>query len=345
MGGLVVPVTTLTIGSYTGPAYDVNFVSGGGDCSFTIAVALNRAVIAGELVKFELQQANAMGQWLALHSVTVAPGQIAPPFPSTVSLTGVDYFVALRVVVNLNTKSGYPLSLDQISITMNPEVGTTWAGTTSTVGVGLSQSDLDDIRGIVRTGTVSLLGMAVWFEFSGTMQQNGTFAIVEKPSQSVGSFMLDRSAITSLQKSPRYSYNGPLNKGFIGFLAPTEIDEYGKLHMEGGGGNPSWQSIYGAYSAITTAAGSDLPQINIKWSVVLGYVPDNVLVMPSNCPFHPMDVTQALIVMSQFVLLHQNHGHKASIKKALEVASKATRFAVKHGPLAAKVATMLSSML
>jgi len=210
--------------------------------------------------------------------------------------------------------------------------------------LGIDAEDLEDIAAVVKTGKVALLGMQAWLEFNGTMQQNGSLAHVVIPASSTGAAKMSRETVTALQKDHRTAYNGKLQDGVIMLGSPINEANYGKL-QDLLTFNEDWYSHYGAYSAVSTAAGGALPQINMKLQMVLGYYPNNRIVKPIRSHYSGAACMEAFAFWSEMGLVYENTSHVEKIKKALGKAANVVETGIAVASKVAKFAALAASFL
>jgi len=343
-GGVIVPHSNLDDSgnnTTTGWWHTDKTAGSGGLCDFDIV--LSRHLVSGESITLQMEATDGVNTISNGASWSVPLGVLESTTSGTAGWSGNTSSVASRVHISAYFLS--PITVEHLSVDIN---GTNANGLfvdlySNMVAIGLTPDDVAGVHGLCSTGAIALLGVAVWFEWSGTMQQSGTLALVEKPISTVGATMLGRGRIVALQKDERYGLNCKLDEGFIGFLAPMNAADYGT--MDKIGNFAPWQSIYGNYTSVSTAAGGDRPQMNIKMVVVLGYVPDNVLAMPSNAVYDQYMVNRGLQIWSQFPLLHRNHNHMKTIKKGLAKAAKYVGKGIKVAQTVAKVGAMVAAVL
>lgn len=345
-----VSVTDITIGGVVHRNYFPVTVTGTHNVGArTVAMRLSRALKTGE--SFSVQQRYLMDSGNHVDSIASTPNGDGEIFLNQDPLRDGVVGICLEVKASLASPVVLTAGGDtnfHLEVYRSGGSSLTMEWTSRLERLGLTDRDWVNIHGVISTGRLTLLGMQFWFEWSGTMQQNGTLVTLSMPAVSTGQQLLSRDEIVSLQSSPLNAYNGPLPVGVIGFLKPLDIATYG--HPTSLGDAASWSSVYGAYTALSTAAdGGALPYINIKYQYVFGYYPDNIFVSPSVKPYSALDLQSAFTMMSAFAALHPNHDHVKTIKKALKTASNAVgagaKYAVKAAPVAAKVAALLSAAL
>jgi len=238
-------------------------------------------------------------------------------FPTTVMPTTCEYLSFELENSYVGASGEWGCELDKCLVILEPQTAVTVAIASDTLYLGMSPSELQDLKNIADNHKVALLGAGLWVVGDPTFDQRGRVLGGVGLRNEMDADHLDRSQIVS--KIPSFEREqAHVNDGIICINVPRSRAAY--CHpLEFGVPFPNWTSSYVA----VTSGGTDDIHLVVQSQFTVGIVPTNAwMPKPARVPWMGEGADCLFHFLSDWKPVYENASHMKDIKAAFKRAVK-----------------------